>query len=82
MQSSTIEQNVPWNCSLFRCDAPMWLWIFGVSEVIGPHVNMRIAIETYLTPSTPLYYLHYSNISLCRTHTQLCKDAMHNRLML
>lgn len=46
------NKDVPWNCSFlffiffFRRDAPMWFWIFGwVIGVIGPHVNMRIAIE-------------------------------------
>jgi len=76
------NKDVPWNCSHFRRDAPMWLWISGASDVIGPHVNMTVANELTWHLLTPVFYLHYSNILLCRTHTRLCKDAMHNRLML
>lgn len=57
------KENVPWNCSLFRRDAPMWLWIFWVSEAIGPHVNMRIAIG--LTRHLLLPYFTCTTATFC-----------------
>lgn len=54
---------------------------FWVSGVIGPHVNMMDSHRTYLTPSTPVFYLHYSNVIYIffrlveHRHTQLCKDC-------
>lgn len=54
------------------------------------HVTTRTAIGLPPTPSTPVFFvfsfLHYSDITLCRTHTQthtwLCKDAIYKHLML
>lgn len=47
----------------FRHDAPMWLWFFGVCEVIGPHVNTRIAIE--LTRLLLLLYFTCTTATFC-----------------